>query len=81
MTVKRNQPHQAPTVAPAALINEKQAAEVLGMSVRTLQAWRVAGGGPPFVKLGVNVRYRPETLSRWIEENTVASTSATAATA
>ena len=29
-----------------AALNETQAAEFLGVSVRTLQAWRVRGGGP-----------------------------------
>jgi len=57
-------------------LNETQAAELLGVSVRTLQAWRVRGGGPVFVKLGRSVRYRPDDLESWISSRRVASTSA-----
>jgi excisionase family DNA binding protein len=58
------------------LLNETRAAEYLGLSVRTLQAWRVRGGGPVFVKLGRAVRYRPDDLNAWITERMAASTSA-----
>lgn len=64
-----------PAPLPPAHIDEKAAAAVLGLSVRTLQAWRVKGGGPPFVKMGVNVRYNPVALTGWLEANTVTSTS------
>jgi phage terminase Nu1 subunit (DNA packaging protein) len=47
------------------LINEHDAADALGVSVRTLQAWRTRGGGPPFVKLGQSVRYNTLTLIEW----------------
>jgi hypothetical protein len=56
-------------------IDEKAAATVLGLSVRTLQQWRVKGGGPPFGKFGANVRYNPEALARWIAANTATTTS------
>lgn len=39
------------------LLNELEAASVLGMSVRTLQGWRSNGRGPAFVKLSAAVRY------------------------
>ncbi|WP_428521991.1 helix-turn-helix transcriptional regulator [Roseibium sp.] len=58
------------------LLNETKAAEYLGLSVRTLQAWRVRGGGPTFVKAGRAVRYRPDDLNAWINERMAASTSA-----
>ena len=41
-----------------AALNENQAAEFLGVSARTLQAWRVRGGGPRYVKIGRSVRYQ-----------------------
>ena len=59
------------------LLNEKQAAEFLNVSPRTLQAWRVKGGGPAFLKLGAAVRYRPEALADWVEEQNRANTSDT----
>lgn len=54
---------------------EKEAARLLGFSVRTLQAWRVRGGGPLFVKAGRSVRYRPSDLEAWVEERLRRSTS------
>ena len=59
---------------PDAALNENQAAEFLGQSVRTLQAWRVRGGGPTFVKIGRSVRYRRRVLVEFLERNSVNST-------
>ena len=42
---------------PDAGCTEMQAAIFLGVCVRTLQAWRVRGGGPPYFKIGRSVRY------------------------
>ena len=58
------------------LLPEKAAAEVLHISVKTLQAWRVRGCGPEFVKLGRRILYRATSLRRHIEEHTYRSTSA-----
>jgi hypothetical protein len=57
-----------------AALNENQAADFLGVSVRTLQAWRVRGGGPPYVKIGRAVRYQRRVLLTFQEQHTVAST-------
>ncbi len=51
------------------LLNEKEAAEYLNIAVKTLQYWRVAGGGPAFIKMGRLVRYELSTLSAYIESN------------
>lgn len=59
------------------LLSEKQAAGVLGLSIRTLQSWRLRGGGPMFVKAGRAVRYRTADLERWVEERRRESTSGT----
>lgn len=58
-----------------ALMTEKAAAEYLGISIRTLQAWRVRGGGVRFVKMGKAVRYRPQDLEAWVEAHMCGSTS------
>ena len=50
-----------PTDLDAALF-EAEAAELEGLSVRTLQARRVRGGGPPFLKDGRSVRYTRRML-------------------
>lgn len=61
---------------PSALLTETQAAQVLSLSIRTLQAWRLKGSGPRFVRLsGRAVRYRNSDLAAFIEARTVASTS------
>jgi predicted DNA-binding transcriptional regulator AlpA len=52
-------------------LTEKQAARLLSMSHRTLQAWRRIGGGPSFIKLGRAVRYRRRDLIAWIDANTI----------
>jgi predicted DNA-binding transcriptional regulator AlpA len=57
-----------------AALNENQAAEFLGLSTRTLQAWRVRGGGPRYVKIGRSVRYQRRELVMFQESHTVGST-------
>lgn len=61
------------------LLAEREAAEFLGVSFRTLQAWRVRGGGPRFCKIGRTVRYRPSDLTIWVEGQARESTSHAAA--
>jgi hypothetical protein len=59
---------------PDAGCTEMQAAIFLGVSARTLQAWRVRGGGPPYVKVGRAVRYQRRALIEYQRANTVANT-------
>jgi hypothetical protein len=54
-----------------ALITEVQAADLLRLSVRTLQAWRTRAFGPAYVQAGRAVRYRRRDLVAWIEASTV----------
>ena len=49
------------------LVTEHDAAQILGLSVKTLRRWRWAGKPPPFVKLGGAVRYDPAVLAACIE--------------
>ena len=58
-------------------LREGQAAKLLNVSVKTLQAWRHRGGGPKFVKYGAAVRYMQLNLDEFIKERTQASTSDT----
>ena len=58
------------------LDTEKEAAAYLNVSPRTLQAWRLRGGGPAYVKLGNAVRYDRAALDRFIAERTRANTAA-----
>ncbi|MHB1282565.1 MAG: helix-turn-helix transcriptional regulator [Metallibacterium scheffleri] len=50
------------------LLDERELAARLHVSVSTLRNWRVARRGPPFVKLGLRaVRYRLADVERFIE--------------
>ncbi|HET7321428.1 MAG TPA: helix-turn-helix domain-containing protein [Longimicrobiaceae bacterium] len=58
------------------LLNENEAAKMLGFKPRTLQEWRLRGGGPAFVRVSSRcVRYRPEDLEAWAEARVRTSTS------
>jgi predicted DNA-binding transcriptional regulator AlpA len=47
------------------LMNENEMAAVLGISIRTLRDLRMLGGGPPVVKEGCRVGYRPSDVGAW----------------
>lgn len=55
------------------LVTEAEAAELLSLSVRTLQAWRYGGSGPRYCRLGRQIRYRRAVLLAWVEAQTAES--------
>jgi predicted DNA-binding transcriptional regulator AlpA len=57
------------------LVDQKTAAKLLSLSVRTLERHRVAGTGPRFARLGRLIRYRQNDLEEWIDSNLRNSTS------
>jgi predicted DNA-binding transcriptional regulator AlpA len=57
------------------LLAQIEVAEILGISPRTLERKRVAGDGPPYVKLGRSVRYVEADLIQWVEDRRRNSTS------
>jgi excisionase family DNA binding protein len=57
------------------MMTEDQAAEWLSLKKKTLQAWRVHGGGPKFVKLGRCVRYIESDLEEFVAQRTLTHTS------
>jgi predicted DNA-binding transcriptional regulator AlpA len=57
------------------LLDQKSAARVLRLSVRTLERHRLAGTGPKFCRLGRVIRYRESDLRDWIEASMHISTS------
>lgn len=61
-------------LAPSALLTERQAADHLGVTVRTMLRWRQAGTGPRYLRVGHRVRYRPEALSEYVAGREYAST-------
>jgi len=48
------------------LISESDYAAARSVSVRTVQRERAQGIGPPFIKLGRNIYYRPAAIEKWL---------------
>jgi predicted DNA-binding transcriptional regulator AlpA len=57
------------------LLTQRQAAEIVSLSERTLERLRVSGTGPHYVKLGRRVAYRQADIEAWIASLVVGSTS------
>jgi len=58
------------------LLNEKQAAHIIGTTPRFLQQRRQAGTGPRFLRLSHRcVRYRQRDLDEWLDSLCKRSTS------
>lgn len=51
------------------LVTTAEAATILTISPRTLENWRARQEGPPYKKLGTNVRYDTADLEKWLEES------------
>lgn len=48
------------------LISEADYAALRGVSLRTVQRERALRIGPPFIKLGAKVFYRPAAIEAWL---------------
>jgi predicted DNA-binding transcriptional regulator AlpA len=57
------------------LLTPKQAARLLNLSVSWLAKRRLAGDGPPYVKLGGAVRYAEASIQQWMKSQQRTSTS------
>lgn len=63
--------HPALGAVPTDLLTPEQVAEFLGMSPRTLAAWRYKRrGGPTWCKCGSLVRYRKADVIAWLDGGT-----------
>jgi hypothetical protein len=56
------------------LLDTSKAALLLGLSPRTLEKFRITGGGPVYRKLGRRVLYDPDDLRVWVDLNLRTST-------
>ena len=52
-------------------LTEREVAELLGLSVATLRAWRHRGKGPRFLRLGRSVRYLPSDVDEFVRASAV----------
>jgi hypothetical protein len=59
------------------LLTASDAAEVLYVSPKTLERWRLEGFGPRWIRVGRKPLYRLSDLIDWLDANTVNSTSET----
>jgi predicted DNA-binding transcriptional regulator AlpA len=58
------------------LLSPKTAAKALGLSLKTLEAMRVRGNGPKFIKISSRkVVYSETHLKEWISDRIFSSTS------
>jgi len=72
-----SQPDKAPDTQET-LLTEQQAATLLNVNPRTLQKWRVQGGGPRFVRMSRRcIRYWPKDIREWVQNRIKSSTSET----
>jgi len=53
------------------LLTETEAATLLNVSTRTLQAWRIRKCGPAYIRAGRAIRYRRRDLLAWMDANTI----------
>jgi hypothetical protein len=60
---------------PRMLLLPSDTATALGVTVGTLAKWRLAGGGPPYLKVGARVRYDSVDLETWLAAKRRVSTS------
>jgi len=49
------------------LLNERDVARIVGLSVASVRRWRLLKSGPRVMKIGAAVRYKPEDLKTWLE--------------
>ena len=50
-------------------INQREVAQLLGVSERTLEKWRRTGAGPPFISISSRcIRYRIADLRNWQDQ-------------
>ena len=49
-------------------LNTREAGDYVGLSAKTLARWRVAGGGPRYIKRSNRVVYEVVDLDAWMEE-------------
>lgn len=52
-------------------LSEREVSDITGLSVKTLQRWRLLNMGPPYRKFGGAVRYNAADVSNWIASTPV----------
>jgi len=63
---KRRQPFPTEEAEVDRIISPAELAEMLGVSIRTVYAWRATDSGPPAMKVGKHLRYRLSDVEKWL---------------
>jgi predicted DNA-binding transcriptional regulator AlpA len=54
------------------LLDPRQVADLLGVTVQRLANWRYRGRGPNYIKLGYrSIRYQRADVEQWLAEHTI----------
>jgi predicted DNA-binding transcriptional regulator AlpA len=48
------------------LLNEREVADITGLSVASVRRWRLLKQGPKYIKIGTSVRYTPESIREFV---------------
>ena len=59
----------------ATLLTQREVAEALRLSERTIERMRRVGNGPRFVRINHSIRYRQQDCDAYVAARVVASTS------
>lgn len=70
--ILRDLPRGRLSIAPEYL-SPDQVAQMTGFSLKWLEARRAERNGPPYIKVGHNVRYRAEDVRAFIEKGAVSA--------
>lgn len=54
-------------------LTPREFADLMRVSIRTVETWRSRGGGPPFARVGKHVVYDKIDVDLWINERTYLS--------
>jgi excisionase family DNA binding protein len=64
---KQSPPTRGNVKGDGALWTPAMLSRYLGIPVATLYQWRQRGVGPPAIRLGKHIRYRPEAVREWLK--------------
>ena len=57
------------------LLTQQRLSDLIDVSERTLERWRVEGSGPVFCRAGRKILYRPDDVDAWLIASRRKSTS------
>ena len=60
-------------IAGRPVLRQREAAEMLGVSMRTLQRWNDRNAGPPRTKIGGRIYYDVDEFTAWVRANKIAA--------